>query len=364
MNKMLTAKQDVGIQAIGICIPRLGLKLEELAKLRNVDLNKYTIGLGCHKMALGTAEQSVIEIATLAAERCLEHWQGDKKFINFLAVGTETPVDKSRPLSAWIAEHLGLEGFIRSYEVKHACYGGTLALMQAVEYFLARGCPEDEYALVVAADICLYEPSSPGEPTQGAAAVAFIIGKPLIARINYNTVAYSKAVFDFWKPMDEIYPRIDGKYSVESYCNACKECFSKFSSIKKMTLKEYSALCFHTPFPAMTKKALFNLVDVFNFTNSEAEQLYELKVKEFQEWNCVTGNSYTASLWINVCNALAKLQKNDKLFAFSYGSGCGAELIELEVLNNESKLWVNDITDDLKNTHYITKEEYTLLRTK
>ena len=54
-----------------------------------------------------------------------------------LAVGTETAVDMSRPLSAWVADRLGLKGAVRSYEVKHACYGGTLALRQAAEWRLS-----------------------------------------------------------------------------------------------------------------------------------------------------------------------------------------------------------------------------------
>ena len=65
-----------------------------------------------------------------AARRALGRWQGNLDDIGLIAVGTESALDMSRPLSAWVAEELGLRGAVRSYEVKHACYGGTLALKQ------------------------------------------------------------------------------------------------------------------------------------------------------------------------------------------------------------------------------------------
>ncbi len=80
----------------------------------------------------------------------------------------------SRPLSAWVADKLGLAGAVRSYEVKHACYGATLALRQAVEW-KESGAAAGKAALVIAADVALYELEDPGEPTQGAGAVAMVV---------------------------------------------------------------------------------------------------------------------------------------------------------------------------------------------
>ena len=42
----------VGIESIGMHIPPLALPVEELAKLRGEDPNKYTVGLGCSEMAV------------------------------------------------------------------------------------------------------------------------------------------------------------------------------------------------------------------------------------------------------------------------------------------------------------------------
>lgn len=123
-----------GISAFGVKLPSLALPVSELARIRGVEPEKYTAGLGCGSMALCAPGQGVAELATEAARRALAHWRGDRAQIGLLAVGTESALDMSRPLSAWVAEGLGLSGAIRSYEVKHACYGGTLALRQAAEW--------------------------------------------------------------------------------------------------------------------------------------------------------------------------------------------------------------------------------------
>ena len=50
-----------GIASIGVSLPSLALPVEELARLRGQDPNKYLLGLGCREMALcppGTRRRS------------------------------------------------------------------------------------------------------------------------------------------------------------------------------------------------------------------------------------------------------------------------------------------------------------------
>jgi len=200
MTSSALALRPTGIASIGLNLPPLAMSVEELAPLRGQDPMKYTHGLGCSAMSLCTPEYGVVELATEAARRALERWSGDRRKIGMLAVGTETAVDMSRPLSAWVADNLGLSGAVRSYEVKHACYGGTLAVRQAVEWRMS-GAAGDQAALVVAADEALYEPGDPGEPTQGAGAVAMVIDEPEIAAIEPVSYPWSEPQFDFWRPV-------------------------------------------------------------------------------------------------------------------------------------------------------------------
>ncbi len=355
-----------GIASIGLHFPPLVMPLTALATLRNVDPLKYLEGLGCQKMALCPKDYGVVMLATEAAKRALARWGGDKKQIGLIIVGTECAPDMSRPLSAWVAEKLGLSGALRSYEVKHACYGGTLALRQAVEWKLA-GVQPKKAALVIATDIALYAPNDPGEPTQGAGAVAMIIDEPLIAEVDATSYPYSMPAFDFWHPLDKAFPLVDGQFSLECYKRAARDCFQAMIHDKMLEeiLAQYRACCFHTPFPKMVKKAFFEICQFYGIKNENAEKLFAQKVDPTMSWNKQCGNAYTASLWICVANALRGMKVGEKLIAFSYGSGCGAELQTLRAGPlAEKAAWAEDVEHDFAERKEIDGATYEQLREK
>ena len=77
-------------------------------------------------------------------------------------------------------------------------------MRQATEW-VASGAARGKAALVVASDVALYAPKDPGEPTQGAGAVAMIISEDArIAEIELASYPYSMPVFDFWRPVGEV----------------------------------------------------------------------------------------------------------------------------------------------------------------
>jgi hydroxymethylglutaryl-CoA synthase len=354
----------VGIESIGMHIPPLAMRVEDLAELRGVDPDKYTIGLGCSEMAICPADFTVVDLASEAARRALERWDGDPARIGMIAIGTETAVDMSRPMSAYVAERLGMSGGIRSYEVKHACYGGTLALRQATEWRMS-GVAEDRAALVVAADVALYEEGDPGEATQGAGAVAFVVDKPEIAAIEAQSIPYSEPEFDFWRPVGDKFPSVNGKLSLECYKKAAEFCFRALLAERdpEKAMQMFEALCFHVPFPKMVRKAVLHLSEAFGMTAEKIIELFEQKVEPTMLWNKLTGNAYTASLWISVANALQGRDAGDRIAAFSYGSGFGAELLSL-VAGPQAKAgaWAVDIERDLAARTLISAQDYNRLR--
>ena len=62
----------VGIDAIGFYSSRYYLDLELLAQARDIDPNKYIVGLGQHQMAIASPDEDIVTMATHAAERVLE----------------------------------------------------------------------------------------------------------------------------------------------------------------------------------------------------------------------------------------------------------------------------------------------------
>jgi hydroxymethylglutaryl-CoA synthase len=347
----------VGIAALDITTTARALELDTLAELRGVDPAKYARGLECEQMSVCGEGEDVRTLAVSAARGALESWGGDPGELGALIVGTETAVDMSRPLSAWVADALGLKGRLRSYEVKHACYGGTAAIRQATEW-VASGAARGKAALVVAADVALYAPEDPGEPTQGAGAAAMIVSEDArVAELEIASYPYTYPAFDFWRPVGEAFPRVDGKFSLECYKECARECFAAWLEQEgEGALDTLGAICFHVPFPKMVKKAFFHVADELGWAN--AQELYDARVAPHMRWNRRTGNSYTAASWFAFAHAAAAGAPGQRVGVFSYGSGAGAELLFARIKEPLGQVWIDRVDASLSARAPMSAQEY------
>ncbi len=355
-------KDHIGIASIGLKLPSNYLDVRDLAAFRDVDPNKYTRGLECDRIALCAPNEDVVSLAVGAARRALHRWGGDPSRIGLLAVGTETAKDMSRPLSAWVADELGLGGRVRSYEVKHACYAGTVALRQALEWKWS-GAARGQAALVVASDIALYDEASGGEPTQGAGAVAMVVDEPTVASVGLDSFAFSEPAFDFWRPVGDPCPSVDGPLSLACFKKAAHACFADLCEARGVSFTELAAslqaVAFHVPFPKMVRKAAVELAAHAGMSDEDAATFFEEKVAPTLQWNKQCGNAYTAALWIATARALVGLDPGDEIASFSYGSGFGAELLTLSAGPGAAAgAWAADLEADLAERTRVTPEDY------
>jgi hydroxymethylglutaryl-CoA synthase len=356
------SKMTYGLESLGVQIPRYVLALADLAEAYGVDRDKFHVGLGCHQMALCLDTETVVDLAIGAAKRAMSHWSGDLEQIGLLAVGTETSLDEARPLSAFVAEGLSLSGKIRSYEVKHACYGGTLALRQAIEWLASGAAREGQVALVIAADICLYPWRHPAECTQGAGAVAMIVGQPSLAGFSLETFPYSAPSWDFWRPTGAAYPQIHAKQSVDAYCRALCQCVEGF--VETHGLERFLSLdrfCFHVPFPKMVVKAARALCQKLGLKEQDLQGVLA-KITPGFSWNRQIGNAYTASLWISFAQVLGEMEAGQTVGLFSYGSGFGSEFMTATVTHEGTVPWVAQVCQDLETRESIPYERYRVFR--
>ncbi len=210
-----TSSSTVGIDAIAIATPRAYLDLVDLAAARDVPSDKYTKGLGAIRMAIAGRHEDPVTLATDAASRLFARGGVDPSRIGYMAVGTETGIDHSKPVASYVHGLLGLPAACRVFDTKHACFGGTAALMGAVEW-IASGAARGRCALVICSDIARYALGSPGEPTQGAGAVALLVTeRPGLVELEVgHTGTYARDVHDFWRPISRRDALVDGHYSV------------------------------------------------------------------------------------------------------------------------------------------------------
>ena len=125
-------------------------------------------------MAVAEPGEDTVALAALAGRRALAASGLAPHQLGLLVVGTETGVDHSKPVASFVHGLLELPNAMRVYDTQHACYGGTAGLMAAVEW-IASGAADGRAALVVCSDIARYGVGTPGEPTQGAGAVAMVV---------------------------------------------------------------------------------------------------------------------------------------------------------------------------------------------
>jgi hydroxymethylglutaryl-CoA synthase len=343
---------DVGVSDIAIYIPQFYLPHDELAEARGIPPEKFREGLGNHKMAILPNWEDSVTMAANAAAQLLEKTGTNPQEIHQLVVSTESGVDHSKPVASFVQGLLKIGSRCRIYEIKHACYGGTAGIVTSIDW-IARNYGNSKKALVIMTDVARYGFGSPGEPTQGAGAVALLVEKnPRLLSVDTRTNGiFSKDVFDFWRPTGHRVPIVDGKYSVACYLEAMEEAVSHFRSnvgIPRGRLLEHlDYILYHMPFTGMARKAHRHFVDTEHVDlGAEARQdlyteTFRAKVEPGLLGAREVGNIYTGSVYMGLASLLETEQdrvEGKRVGVFSYGSGCGAEFFLCQMKTGLSEI--------------------------
>lgn len=333
----------VGIDAIAFSGPDRFIAMETLAHARGVDPAKYIRGIGQREMAVPTPCDDTVTLAAQAGAQALEAFGIDPASIGTLVVGTETGVDHSKPTAVYVHELLGLPTRCRTFETKHACYGAMAGLTAAMDWILS-GRAKGRKALIIASDIARYGLQTPGEPTQGAGAVAMVVSANprLLALDPHQGGDYTRQVMDFWRPLYSKVAYVDGHYSIDCYLDAFEGCWEdaqdRAETGNPFAIGELDACLYHVPFTKMAKKAHHRHweVELGRRVARDAEEMasiLESHAQRVQPWlglNERVGNIYTGSVFLALIDYLRQLTDSEAarpISLFSYGSGCGASLL-------------------------------------
>lgn len=321
---------NVGIDKISFFVPPYYLDMTDLAIAREVDPNKFLIGIGQDKMAVTPKTQDIVTLGANAAKEILT--AEDLETIDMVIVGTESGIDESKASAAILHRLLGIQKFARTFEIKEACFGGTAALQYALSH--VRLNPTKK-VLVICSDIAKYGLNSGGEPTQGAGAIAMLItANPRILAIHDDSLALTQDVYDFWRPVGYSYPVVDGPLSNQTYITFFQTIWQEYLARSQRTLSDFSALSFHIPYTKMGKKALLQVLEA----EKEEEQARLLgKYEKSTIYSRQIGNLYTGSLYLGLISLLENepaLKAGDRIGLFSYGSGAVAEFFSGHLVEN------------------------------
>jgi len=379
---------DVGIKHIELYFPSTFVSQEKLEIFDNVSPGKYTIGLGQHKMGFCGDQEDINSLSLTVLHNLMEKNKIDPMNVGRLEVGTETIIDKSKSVKTVLMKLFEESGNtdIEGVDTTNACFGGTAALFNAINW-MESSSYDGRLAIVVIADIAVYAAGN-ARCTGGAGAIAIAISPnaPLVFDRGLRAT-HMTHVYDFYKPdMSSEYPVINGQLSLKCYLSALDTCYERYGSkfVKKFDSKEAFSLhsidymIFHTPYLKIVQKSigrcLFN--DFKKSTNNVSfyerlQKFKQISLKEsyddavlFKEIEKTSvelskdifsqktkpslqiaknvGNMYTPSLYASLCSLMCNIDIEDlmdkRVALFSYGSGLASSMFSLRITKNKEEL--------------------------
>lgn len=345
---------NIGIDKIGFATANYVLKLADLAEARGIVPDKLSKGLLLKELSIAPITEDIVTMGASAAESILT--AKDKNEIDMVIVASESGIDQSKASAVFVHGLLGVQPFARSLEMKEACYSATAALDYARLHIEKH---PNSKVLVIASDIAKYGVDTPGEPTQGAGAVAMLItNNPRILIFNEDNVAQTRDIMDFWRPNYSTTPFVNGMYSTQQYLDSLKTTWVEYQKRNQVSLKDFAAICFHLPYPKLALKGLKKIMD----KSLSLEQQEQLQANFHQSilYSQKVGNIYTGSLFLGLLSLLensSTLKTGDRIALFSYGSGAVSEIFSgqlvagfkqrlqtnrIEMLNNRTPLSIPD----------------------
>ncbi|XP_053501570.1 hydroxymethylglutaryl-CoA synthase, cytoplasmic isoform X2 [Ictalurus furcatus] len=378
-----TWPKDVGIIAMEVYIPSQYVDQAELEEFDDVGAGKYTIGLGQARMGFCSDREDINSLCLTVVQRLMERNCLSYDSVGRLEVGTETIIDKSKSVKTVLMQLFEESGNtdVEGIDTTNACYGGTAALFNAVNWVESSSW-DGRYALVVAGDIAVYATGS-ARPTGGAGAVAMLVGPnaPLAFDRGLRGTHMQHA-YDFYKPdMVSEYPVVDGKLSIQCYLSALDRCYSVYRNKiqaqwqregleRRFSLKDFGYMVFHSPYCKLVQKSLARLLlnDFLSHPNPDMEsgpfsgleafrdvkaedtyfdrdvekafmkasaEMFEQKTKASLLISNQNGNMYTPSVYGCLASILAQFTPQElagqRIGLFSYGSGFAATLYSIRV---------------------------------
>ncbi|MET9197642.1 hydroxymethylglutaryl-CoA synthase [Streptomyces olivaceus] len=358
----------VGIEAINAYVARACFDVAELFRGRGLDMTRFD-NLMMRQKSVNLPCEDAVTNAVNAAKPLLDRLTpAERDAVELLVVGTESGLDLGKPISTYIHHHLGLSSRCRSFEVKHACYGGTAALQTAAGIIGASPVSTAK-ALVIAADA----PSAAArgtywEPSEGAGAVALLVGRdPRVLELDPGASGlHTFEVMDTLRPRPDL-DYVDSDVSLLSYLTCLERSFAAYRErvAGADVVDSFEHLVLHTPFAGMVKGAHRKLLRTHKGLGPrETADDFARRIAPTLHYGSRVGNLFSASLYLALCSLLDRggPETPCRIGLFSYGSGCGSEFFS-GVLGEEAVATVGlmRIGAALDARRELTLEEYDTL---
>ncbi len=356
---------EIGIEAINIYGGPAYIDVQTIFANRGLDDGRFdNLMMRCKSVGL-PCEDPVTNGVNAAKKIIDQLTEDEKKNIELVIAATESGLDFGKSISTYVQDYLGIGRNCRSFEIKHACYGGTAALQMAAS-FLAAGASAGAKALVIATDVARAAAKNTyAEPTQAMGAVAVLLSaNPRVFELDAGANGfYSYEVMDTYRPLPEIETG-DPDLSLFSYLDCLQNSYKNYvSKIEDANFtKTFDYLAFHTPFAGMVKGAHRQMMRKFSDANREMiEQDFKTRMTPSLHYCVQIGNVYSATVYVALCGLIDRIELNayKRIGLFSYGSGCSSEFFSGLVSPSSQKILRQmEIQQALDRRYKLEMDEY------
>lgn len=354
----------VGIERITAYPCALALDMKALAEARGHDPRHPLEELWVSERSLNPPWEDPVTMAVNAALQLVT--SDDRGQIELVIVGTESAVDFGKPISTYVQRHCGITANCRNFETKHACYGGTSALMMAA-HWVASGAAPGKKALVVCTDQSRTHLGQPWEYVLGAGATAMLVSeRPDVLELELERCGYwTQEIFDTYRPTSTKEVG-HADTSLYGYLEALEGAYDHF--LHRAGPVDYDAHfakhIYHVPFGGMTFRAHRALLRRWrdDVSLKQAREHFARKSRAALTYNSRFGGTYTSATFIAMLGLLdgsPDLQAGDRVSVFSYGSGSCAEFYSARVGERAREaVAAQRISARLDARQQVTVEEY------
>ncbi|MGC9132549.1 MAG: hydroxymethylglutaryl-CoA synthase [Candidatus Micrarchaeia archaeon] len=325
------------IVGYGFYIPRLRIKVEEIARVWGEDAEQIKSSLGVEEKSVPDIDEDTATMAVEAARNAINFAGIEAEKIGAIFVGSESHPYAVKPTASIVAEAVGAVPNSTAVDMEFACKAGTTA-MQACMAMVDSGMIE--YGLAIGSDVAQSRPGDALDYTSGAGACAFIIGKEGIADIK-ATASYTTDTPDFWRKQGASFPSHGGRFTGEPayfkhIIGAAKLLFQKTG----FTPKDFDFAVFHQPNAKFPQK----VGSILGFKSEQIEE--SLLVKKI-------GNTYSASSMLGLASILEIAQPKQRILLTSFGSGAGSDSFVIEVNERIKDKKRGMLKEMLNNKEYV-----------
>jgi len=338
--------KDIGIVSYGASIPRMRIKIEDIASVWGKDGKTISKGLGINEKSVPSIDQDTATISVEAARAALKRCKVNPKDIGAIYIGSESHPYAVKPTGTIVGEAIGATPDLMVADYEFACKAGTAGMQTCTA--LVKG-DFIKYGLAIGADTSQAAPGDALEFSASAGGAAYIIGKEdVIATINH-TYSFTTDTPDFWRRAERKYPSHGGRFTgAPAYFKHVTSCAKSLMEMAGTKPKDYNYAIFHQPngkFPVKVAKIL-------GFTMDQIKQgLLAPSI----------GNTYSGASLVGLASVLDVAKPGDRVFLTSYGSGAGSDGFDITItnkINNLAREKAPTIAQMIENKEYVDYGKY------